>query len=40
MVVEGTFEHFEGTIDGKLDDDAVRLIDVGILDSNPGSEGD
>ena len=38
-VVEGTLEHFEGTVEGKFYDDAVRLIDAEVLAYSPESEG-
>jgi|AntRauMinimDraft_3_1070383.scaffolds.fasta_scaffold00619_6 hypothetical protein len=38
-VVEGLLEHFEGTVEGKFYDDAVRLIDAEVLAYSPESEG-
>jgi len=38
-VVEGTLEHFEGTVEGKFYEDAVRLIDAEVLAYSPETEG-
>ena len=38
-VVEGTLEQFEGTVEGKFYEDAVRLIDVEVLAYSPETEG-
>lgn len=38
-VVEGLLEHFEGTVEGKFYDDAVRLIDAEVLAYSPETEG-
>lgn len=39
VVVEGVLEHFEGVVDGKFREDAVRLQDVEVLAYSPESEG-
>lgn len=38
-VVEGTLEHFEGIVEGKYYEDAVRLMDVKVLAYSPEHEG-
>ncbi len=38
-VVEGILEQFEGRVDGKFYDDAVRLRDVEVLAYSPEAEG-
>ncbi|MCU4754315.1 hypothetical protein OB919_20435 [Halobacteria archaeon AArc-curdl1] len=38
-VVEGTLEHFEGTVEGKFYEDAVRLTDVQVHHYSPVTEG-
>jgi hypothetical protein len=38
-VVEGILEHFEGTVEGKFYDDAVRLIDAEVLAYSPETGG-
>ncbi len=38
-VVEGTLEHFEGTVEGHFYEDAVRLVDVHVHHYSPETEG-
>lgn len=38
-VVEGALEPFEGTVEGKFYEDAVRLIDLEVLAYSPETEG-